>query len=171
MHDALTIDETTGEQRKPEIITFYNSTKGGVDTCDQLCSLYSVSRKSRRWPLVIFFCLLNTVGINAQVIHASNHNFERRIIRRNFLEEIGLSLVRPFMQIRVQTLTLPRELRSSIKKFLPEEDVVAPRERPPARGRCNFCPRVQDRKTPFICEECYKYVCKEHMKVVCDDCV
>lgn len=171
MHDAPTIDESTGEQRKPEIVTFYNSTKGGVDTTDQLCSLYSVSRKTRRWPLVIFFCLMNTVGINSQVIHATNHNFEKKIIRRKFLEEIGLSLVRPFMQIRAQILTLPRELRLSIKKFLPEEEEVAPRERPPARGRCNFCPRVQDRKTPYICEECYKFVCKEHMKVFCDDCV
>ncbi|KAG8290202.1 hypothetical protein J6590_087952 [Homalodisca vitripennis] len=110
-------------------------------------------------------------GINAQVIHSSNHNFERRIIRRKVLEEIGLSFVRPFMQIRVQIMSLPRELRSSIKKFLPEEEIVAPRERPPTRGRCNFCPRLQDRKTTFICEECYKYVCKEHMKVVCDDCM
>ncbi|KAG8251306.1 hypothetical protein J6590_082315 [Homalodisca vitripennis] len=111
------------------------------------------------------------IMLDVKVIHSSNHNFERRIIRRKFLEEIRLSLVRPFMQIRVQILILPRELRSSIKKFLPEEEIVAPRERPPARGRCNFCPRLQDRKTTFIFEECYKYVCKEHMKVVCDDCV
>ena len=30
------------ETKKPEIIQFYNSTKGGVDTVDQLCGNYSV---------------------------------------------------------------------------------------------------------------------------------
>lgn len=131
-----------------------------------MCSLYSVSRKTRRWHIVIFFYLLNTVGINAKVIHAPNHNFEKRIIQRKLLEEIGQGVVTPFIQI----LTPPRELRSSIKKFLPTEELVAPRNRPPARGRYNFCLRVQGRKTPFICEgyvkEKPKYVCKEHMKVV-----
>ena len=33
MHSTKTINKET---RKPEIIDFYNSTKGGVDTFDQL---------------------------------------------------------------------------------------------------------------------------------------
>ena len=31
---------------KPEIIEFYNSTKGGVDTFDQMCATTSCSRKT-----------------------------------------------------------------------------------------------------------------------------
>jgi hypothetical protein len=42
------IDETTQQIRKPEIITTYNLTKGGVDITDQLCATYEVSRNSRR---------------------------------------------------------------------------------------------------------------------------
>ncbi|KAJ8966080.1 hypothetical protein NQ314_003749 [Rhamnusium bicolor] len=45
MHHDADIDETS-ENKKPEIICYYNSTKGGVDTVDELCGTYSVSRKS-----------------------------------------------------------------------------------------------------------------------------
>jgi D-arabinose 1-dehydrogenase-like Zn-dependent alcohol dehydrogenase len=44
MHNDDKIDETTQHLRKPEIITTYNLTKGGVDTVDQLCATYDVSR-------------------------------------------------------------------------------------------------------------------------------
>ncbi|XP_035212060.1 uncharacterized protein LOC118186137 [Stegodyphus dumicola] len=33
MHSGDQIDESTGESKKPEIITFYNMTKGAVDVC------------------------------------------------------------------------------------------------------------------------------------------
>ncbi len=46
--------------KKLEIITFYNSTKSGTDIFDQFGSLYSVSRKTKRWPMRFFFlaCLI-----------------------------------------------------------------------------------------------------------------
>lgn len=47
------IDESTGDLSKPEIITDYNSTKGGVDMVDQLCSNYNCARSMRRWPYFI----------------------------------------------------------------------------------------------------------------------
>ena len=34
MHQDKKIDEATGGDKKPEIISFYNSTKGGVDVVD-----------------------------------------------------------------------------------------------------------------------------------------
>ena len=51
---CITILQLT-QTKKPEIVHFYNSTKVGVDTVDQLCGNYSVSRRTRRWPLCIFF--------------------------------------------------------------------------------------------------------------------
>eukprot|EP00102_Acyrthosiphon_pisum_P019881 XP_016657091.1 PREDICTED: piggyBac transposable element-derived protein 4-like [Acyrthosiphon pisum] len=44
MHNQGVIDTDSGDQNKPEIITFYNSTKGGVDVVDELKGEYSVSR-------------------------------------------------------------------------------------------------------------------------------
>jgi hypothetical protein len=55
MHHDKKIDEATGVARKLEIISFYNTTKEGVDVVDQMCSNYDVSRNSRRWPLMFSF--------------------------------------------------------------------------------------------------------------------
>lgn len=46
-HHDNAIDESTGEKQKPEMITFYNSTKAGVDVVDELSASYNVSRKLR----------------------------------------------------------------------------------------------------------------------------
>jgi len=66
MHNDTSVNSET---KKPEVIHFYNSTKGGVDTVDQMCGNYSVSRRTRRWPLSIFFQLLNIAGINANILY------------------------------------------------------------------------------------------------------
>ena len=44
-----------GEPKKvPEMITFYNGTKGGVDCADQTIQTYSSKFSTRRWPVVVF---------------------------------------------------------------------------------------------------------------------
>lgn len=47
MHFDDAIDATTGDAMKTEIVTFYNSTKGDVDTLDELCAKYDVARNTR----------------------------------------------------------------------------------------------------------------------------
>nr|CAH7769240.1 unnamed protein product [Callosobruchus chinensis] len=63
LHDLGITDESS---QKPEILD-YNATKGAVDTMDQMCSAYSVARITRRWPLVIFYALLDIAGINPRI--------------------------------------------------------------------------------------------------------
>jgi len=65
MHEQGYIDPESVE-KKPEVIMFYNQTKGGVD---ELKGEYSVSRISCRWSLTIFFSLMNIAGINSQIIY------------------------------------------------------------------------------------------------------
>lgn len=55
MHRQGKIDEDSGDQQKPELITFYNLTKGGVDVVDRMKTEYCVSRISNRWPMTVFF--------------------------------------------------------------------------------------------------------------------
>ena len=63
MHCDAAVD---AETKKPQIIQFCNSTKGGVNTVDQLCGNYSVSRRTRQWPLCVFFHLVNIAGMNGK---------------------------------------------------------------------------------------------------------
>lgn len=44
MHESERIDETTGDQTKPKIVTFYEETKTGVARVDR--RQYSVARVS-----------------------------------------------------------------------------------------------------------------------------
>nr|XP_042902448.1 piggyBac transposable element-derived protein 4-like [Parasteatoda tepidariorum] len=44
--------------KKPQIILDYNSTKGAVDTLDQLLSTYICKRKTNRWPMIVFYNML-----------------------------------------------------------------------------------------------------------------
>ena len=81
VHYDDTIDVRTGDQKKPEIIKMYNLTKTGVDTVDEMCTTYSTAWKSRRWPLTLFFCLLDIAGINAQVIFVSNNPNQNTVCR------------------------------------------------------------------------------------------
>src|SRR5215469_15705523 len=83
MHNDASVDTET---KKPEIIHFYNSIKGGVDTVDQLCGNYSVSRRTRRWPLCIFFQLLNIAGVNGHILYNMTRSEDPTQKRRKFLK-------------------------------------------------------------------------------------
>lgn len=67
--DEGTIDEKT---KKLTMVEFYNQSKGEVDIVDQMCSLASCSRKTRRWPLCNFYGVLKIAFINNYVIYVSN---------------------------------------------------------------------------------------------------
>lgn len=57
------------EGGKPEIIKLSNKTKGAVDTFDQMCAKYSCWRKTERWPLCLFYTIINAAVISSWIIY------------------------------------------------------------------------------------------------------
>ena len=51
----------------------YTRRMGGVDRADQRIGCYSVSRRSRRWWLRIFYYMLDMAVVNAHILHTSVH--------------------------------------------------------------------------------------------------
>jgi hypothetical protein len=92
MHHDNAIDDETGDNNKPVIITDYNHTKIGVDLVDQLCQHYNVARNTRRWPMVIFYDLINISGINALCVYKANHP-EEKLARSDFLQNCAWDLI------------------------------------------------------------------------------
>ena len=137
MHHNNDTDAGMGHAQKPEIITFYNATKGGVDTVDEMCGTYSVARKSNRWPLTLFYFLLNVSGTNSQIIFQANTDSQH--IRRDYLKLLSLGLVQGHMQYRSTTEMFPVQLKERIRKFteVPEEIQEPPQKK---RKRCEVCP-------------------------------
>lgn len=70
MHDTNEIDNETG---KPIVIMDYNATKSRVDTVDQKCANYSTKRKTRRWPMAVFYRFLDMNGVAAHVPSTANN--------------------------------------------------------------------------------------------------
>lgn len=49
---------------------------------------YSVGRMTRRWPMRLFFSMMNIAGINSQIIYKANT--EHLMLRRQYLKEIAM---------------------------------------------------------------------------------
>lgn len=171
MHHDNAVDATSGDKKKPEMITFYNATKSGVDTVDQLCSTYNVSRKTNRWPMVIFYTMMNIAGINAQIIYHANNRSDRTR-RSGFLKLLARNLADDYLCQRSQCLSLPRNLRQDIQSLFPDEAAVQPTEEDQSskRQRCSECGRSKNRYTKYRCRSCKKFLCLQHAQQVCADC-
>lgn len=173
MHHDDEVNEVT---KKPEIILEYNRTKSGVDVVDKMCVAYNVARNSRRWPLTVFFNLINIAGINSQILYTINTNIKNT--RRRFLQSLSLDLIKPQIIKRIQSANIPREIREKCKMMvnfrepsLAEDNIVEEKKPKLGRGRCSLCPRKQDKKTSVTCVKCKRFTCKNHQHVVCDQCV
>ena len=75
-------------KKRPEIIKFYNETKIGVDLVDQMIQTYTCKRQTRRWPLILFYNMLDIAAPNAYTVfrqvypdYLSGHCSRRRRFR------------------------------------------------------------------------------------------
>ncbi|XP_022185320.1 uncharacterized protein LOC111044468 [Nilaparvata lugens] len=171
MHHDQNIDPDSGDLHKPEIVSFYNKTKVGVDSVDQMCAKYDCSRNTKRWPMVIFFDLINIAGINASRVFSFNNN---QIVRRRiFIEKLAWDLIEPQIRKRLDSPSLPNDLKVRARKLLGIEDPRRPLPAPRDNkvGRCYMCARARDRSTRKCCDLCGHKVCPEHSSIVCHSCI
>ena len=165
MHDQPQIDSNT-EKKKPKMILDYNSTKAGVDTADQMARMYTVKRKSKRWPLICFYNIIDISAINSYVIwlHLNpNYQGKKTHKRRLFLVELGKALLgadRDDVQVQQGS-------RAGSRTVLRDP---APDVRPKLQGRCHVYSRNLDRKTKDKCIQCNKFVCTQHVRKLCSVC-
>ena len=80
-HTGVRIEDNY--KRIPETITFYNKTKYGVDVVDQMARKYSMKAGSFRWPIQVFFNILDLVAINAWILY--KEYTRSKISRKEFI--------------------------------------------------------------------------------------
>jgi Transposase IS4 len=99
MHHSSEIDQNSAK-RKPEIILYYNKSKGGVDAMDQKLGNYTCRRQTKRWPVVLLYNMLDVATLNGFIIF-TDHNptrFGNHLdVKRLFLSELAVQLTRPHM--------------------------------------------------------------------------
>ncbi|XP_045505028.1 piggyBac transposable element-derived protein 4-like [Colias croceus] len=170
-----TVHPTTG---KPNMIHFYNETKGGVDTFDQMCSTMSCSRKTNRWPMAMFYGILNMSFINSYIVYCDNvlSKKEKPLGRRDFMKKLSNTLMTPWMETRQQMLTLPTNIKEKISGMLPKRQAEPSTQRedvpePKKRKYCAFCPSKIRRMTKTMCDSCKNPICGEHKSSACPKCL
>lgn len=174
-HDRKIADTET---KKPEMILDYNNTKGGVDTLDKLASNYSCRRKTNRWPIIVFYNILDISAINAFVLFLKiNPTYKMNLLhkRRLFIEKLGLTLVTQHIEGRkhLPRAKAARELAMSIQISEQTESLPEPSGNVATtgkRGRCHLCTRT-DNKSSVKCFKCEQFTCKKHFIQVCNNCM
>lgn len=170
MHHDGAIDPSTGDEKKPAIITTYNETKYGVDILDKMCRQYDVARNTKRWPLVLFFHIMNVAGVNALNIYRANKNYAI-VCRRNYLKDLAFELVKPAINERISNENIPREIRRRGKLLLHLDEEAPPEQPAGEKGRCYLCGRARNKTSRKFCSKCKKWVCPDHQKSVCNQCL
>jgi len=69
LHPDVEVSSENNTKKKPETVLFYNKTKAGVDFVDQMTRKYSVKAASRRWPVHVFYNVIDHGIINSWVLY------------------------------------------------------------------------------------------------------
>lgn len=166
--------EINQENNKPEIVCFYNKTKAGIDLLDMKCAIYDSSRRTRRWPLALFYRILSIASVNSFILYMC-YTGTKIMTRFEYTKQLVQILVEPHLRRRLTIPHLRRDVKEEIKKILGEgqqerqfEDI--PTDKMEKRKTCGKCPSAKERKTQYKCIQCSTPVCLECTRKVCVDC-
>lgn len=107
---------------------------------------YSCQKKSRRWPMAVFYDLLNVVGVNSMIIYQDAMK-TTNIVRWEYLRKLGFVLSQPYIEERSQWKKLRRDVKSNIDKILPE---LSQRRRKSSKSRSRSRLRTSKGKSPSM---------------------
>lgn len=177
MHQMPDVDDVT---KKPEMILLYNRTKIGVDLLDQRCSNYTTARRTRRWPLAVFYRMLDISASNCYVVSLSTQAQGQKVESRfKFMKRLAEQLTRPHMERRENNVKIQRNIRIALRRILHcGNDSTPPtlpggsssEERLTSRKNCLTCDPKKKRRTQYICFECKKPICIECSNKMCIHC-
>ena len=172
------------EDNKTEAHMFYNGSKGGVDAFDAMCAFSGTGRKTRRWPVAMFYGILDIAMNNAFIISRSLQ-ITSNSDRHEFNGKLAYQLARPFAEHKLATqgkhfTPLKRELLkatfglTNVDVSAADTPVLCPGRKVsegPLRHRCRLCENKCTWRGKDICNGCQrKGFCKKHSVVYCEDC-
>lgn len=177
MHHTKEVD--ISNKNKSEVNLYYNATKGGVDTLDQMAQEYTVRRKTNRWSVAFFQNIVDIVGVASLIIWKNKNplwNLKKKNSKRKlFLREVAQSLVQTHAQRRGKKgltkshIEVIQKINNSSMNFHLSNFIEEPI---PKRKRCHICPSRISRNSKQTCCKCLLNVCCEHSKkeIICTTC-
>lgn len=154
-----------------------DDTQSSVDMAINLENIrrtFTTHRVTQRWPMKVFFRILDQAAFNASIFYNFNLQNEKLNLRE-FLKVLAYALIEPYLRFRLEQPMIKRSLKTSIRQVLGvETDLFEVRKLAddpvPVTKRCLVCPRKIDRKTKITCSMCSRPICNDHKHHVCVDC-
>lgn len=177
--------DVTDKEKKPDIVRFYNETKGGVEVLDKMVATYRSRRKVNRWTVALFCNMLDVSACNAFIMYtALNPDWnilKRHTRRRIFLDEVGMYLCYVYMdkQKNDPRGTDALALLRSVQGNQHDENQPGPSRmsfthapKTQKRAACAYCKRSENRTVyNKPCDKCLHFVCPQHLYCLCYKCI
>lgn len=188
---AHATEEVHEETEKPLVILDYNKHKGGVDTFDKMLRAYTCKRTSNRWPMVMFFNILDVAALGSfRLCELSDPAWKPHDKRRVFLKQLAVELAQNHLEARCKKPNLSKAIKFSMEciGFKPKNAPAVKRKMPKVQVRnrsltlslsivfspfYGFVHLIQVRNPNRRCTECKKSRQTKDNKTtaVCDLCL
>ena len=144
MHKAVPISDKS--KKLPESVVYYNHTTPEVDNIDQMARLYTRKVAYKRWPLQVFYIILDFAAVNAKTVY--NETNDTKISLRKFILQL------------IQELTNVNETMNDGKgeEAPNEEDECEEGERLTKRKACQVR-KYKNNKLNLKCYKCKRIGC------------
>ena len=147
LHKSVSCSDN--RKKIPETVNFYNQTKFGVDVLDQKARLYSCKVSSRRWPLQVFYNVLDFAVINSVIVY--NEILGTKVSRREFL----LKLIE-----ELHTASTEADVAEDLFDCNDKEMEELGHSVSTKRQNCAVkCTKTARNKTNKVCNKCRRPVC------------
>jgi hypothetical protein len=177
LHHDKTIIETNN--RKPEIIYFYNTNKMGVDAFDQSCANNTCRRRTNRWPFNVFCFIVDSAVQNSfALFNLGSNRSNCTKFRKECIEALAMDMCTEAAKQRVNEMKKDKftgihklilsafesiGLKLGLSDTIDESTVQRPR-----RCMITACKNTQKHKSK--CKECGIIVCINHCEITCIGC-
>lgn len=157
---------------------------------EQMIDTYRCKVGTRRWPMVVWFTIIDVSAVNGLLIWRETHpewvKPKCNTMRASYLKTLGMELVRPHIQSRSQRLSgltsitiqaMSAVLSEQLSTGMPSNVNRTADYNPSERGRCHICvadskgetykkTKYNANKTANRCSTCSKHVCGKHSQTV-----
>ncbi|KAJ8358228.1 hypothetical protein AAFF_G00021470 [Aldrovandia affinis] len=137
---------------------------------------YSCRRKSSRWPLTLFYNILDVSAYNAFVLWVAvdpSWNERKKYRRRIFLEQLGQMMITPEMERRTHmprtpsSAALVAEAQQGEDSGEPHGEEPGSSTTPKKRKSCKLC--TVRKRCINTCIKCGIYICRAHTAHCCSN--
>ena len=173
--ETAKVGRTQKDGRKKDIpcpvaMKDYNNNMFGVDKADQLCAIYGIDRKSKKWWHRIFFGMIDRTIVNAQIVHnkLSAHPLNSLNFRRSVAQTL-IALSKPRKPGRpVHSMQQPTSKKRRRSHTASVSSAIRLQNRgahwvefdPKKRGRCEVCSSKGTESRPHsTCSLCKVFLC------------